>query len=181
MLGANTLIYLNQSSPALGCSLNYLTETTTNFQLRDPPSNLAISMDCSRATFVSTEQLLVALRGGEIYILTLVPEGLRGVKNILFEKAAAGVLPSCVSQSPMICVCSNIRTYLWPTHLGVSLKFSLTSLSFVGMQFWSWARVYWFQVGKFSPVGIHKEAFHGRYNLVCVILLMEWCVYFPPI
>ena len=58
-------------------------------------------MDCSQAAFVSKEQVVLALRGGEIYVLTLVPEGMRGLKNILFEKAAAGVLPSCVSW----CVC----------------------------------------------------------------------------
>ncbi len=97
VFGANTLIYMNQSSPAVGFSLNNMTETTTNFQLRQPPGNLAISMDCSQATFVSMEQLVVALRVGEIYVLTLVPDGMRGLKNVLFEKAAAGVLPSCVS------------------------------------------------------------------------------------
>ena len=31
------------------------------------------------------------------YVLTLIPDGMRGVKNIVFEKAAAGVLASCVS------------------------------------------------------------------------------------
>lgn len=31
------------------------------------------------------------------YLLTLVPDGMRGVRNILFEKAAAAVLTSCVS------------------------------------------------------------------------------------
>lgn len=97
MFGANALIYMNQSSPSMGFSLNSMTDTTTNFQLRQPPGHLAISMDCSQAAFVSKEQVVVALRGGEIYVLTLVPEGMRGLKNILFEKAAAAVLPSCVS------------------------------------------------------------------------------------
>ena len=32
------------------------------------------------------------------YVLTLVTDGMRGVRNILFEKAAAGVLASCVSE-----------------------------------------------------------------------------------
>lgn len=31
-------------------------------------------------------------------MLTLVTDGMRGVRNILFEKAAAGVLASCVSE-----------------------------------------------------------------------------------
>ena len=81
----------------MGYSLNSLSEASTNFQLRSASPPLAIAMDCSHAVFVSKEQVVVSLRSGEIYILTLVPEGIRGVKNILFEKAAAAVLPSCVS------------------------------------------------------------------------------------
>ena len=33
------------------------------------------------------------------YLLTLVPDGMRGIRNILFEKAAAAVLTSCVRPS----------------------------------------------------------------------------------
>ena len=43
-------------------------------------------------------QVVISLRGGEIYILTLVPDGMRGIKNVLFEKTAAAVLASCVSE-----------------------------------------------------------------------------------
>lgn len=97
VVGANTLIYLNQSSPSVGVALNSLAEPHTSYQLRQPPSTLAISMDCSCSCFISPEQVVTSLRGGEIYILTLVPDGMRGIKNILFEKTAAAVLSSCVS------------------------------------------------------------------------------------
>ena len=63
-------------------------------------------MDCSQANFISGEQLVVSLRGGEIYVLTLVPDGMRGIRNILFEKAAAGVLASCVSA--VMCECCDV-------------------------------------------------------------------------
>ena len=122
MFGANTLLYMNQSSPSLGFSLNCLTDTTTNFQLRQSPQNLAIAMDCSHAAFVSKEQIVVSLRTGEIYVLTLVPDGLRGIKNILFEKAAAGVLPSCVS--PSLPTISSLGQQLTPPHSKFSSSIS---------------------------------------------------------
>ena len=57
MVGANTLIYLNQSSPSVGVALNSLAEAHTSYQLRQPPGSLAISMDCSRSCFISPEQV----------------------------------------------------------------------------------------------------------------------------
>lgn len=140
MFGANTLIYMNQSSPSLGFSLNYFTETTTNFQLRPLPDNLAMSMDCSYAVFVSAEQAAVTLKGGDIYILTLVPEG-RGLKNILFEKAAAGVLPSCVSQQ-----CAT------PPHCAAA--------DTADMLLWSGSSVYWVKTRQLLTFGLHQETLH---------------------
>ena len=103
IVGANCLLYLNQSSPAVGISLNSLSESTTQFPLRTQGS-LSLSMDCSYMVFISKEQLVVSLRGGEIYVLNLIPDGMRGIRNILFEKAAAGVLASCVSAVCECCV-----------------------------------------------------------------------------
>ena len=48
--------------------------------------------------------MVVSLKGGDIYILTLVPDGMRGIRNIIFEKAASGVITSCVSDSDIVCV-----------------------------------------------------------------------------
>ena len=63
VIGANTLIYLNQSSPSVGIALNSLAEPHSAYQLRDPPSSLAISMDCSRSCFISPEQVRVRTEG----------------------------------------------------------------------------------------------------------------------
>jgi cleavage and polyadenylation specificity factor subunit 1 len=96
LLGANSILYLNQSSPTLGISLNSVSDVSTNFPLRNPAGSVAITMDCSHSAFIAPEQLVVSLKGGEIYLLTLVPDGMRGIRNILFEKAAAAVLTSCI-------------------------------------------------------------------------------------
>ena len=113
-MGANCLLYLNQSTPTLGVSLNSLTETTTAFPLRHQ-SPLPLSLDCSQAAVLSEDQAVVLLKGGEIFVLTLLRDGMRGVRNILFEKAAAGVLASCVS---LCCVegvraCVKYMSALW--------------------------------------------------------------------
>ena len=65
-MGANLILYLNQSSPTVGMSLNSISDISTNFPLRNPAGNLAITMDCSHATFITSEQLVVSLKGGEM-------------------------------------------------------------------------------------------------------------------
>lgn len=121
MVGANCLLYLNQSSPAFGISLNSISESTTHFPLRSQGS-ICLSMDCSQATFISGEQLVVSLRGGEIYVLTLVPDGMRGIRNILFEKAAAGILASCVSA--VMCECCDVCVHAFQTAIQMLKCFS---------------------------------------------------------
>ena len=65
-MGANSILYLNQSSPTVGLSLNSLSDVSTNFPLRNPPGSVAVTMDCSHATFITPEQLVVSLKGGEM-------------------------------------------------------------------------------------------------------------------
>lgn len=97
IIGANTLLYMNQSSPSVGMSLSSITDNTTKFELR-LQSSAPMAMDCSNAVFLGSDHVVVSLKGGEIYILTLVPDGMRGIRNIIFEKAASGVIASCVSE-----------------------------------------------------------------------------------
>ena len=95
-MGANTLLYMNQSSPSMGVALNSHTEMSTNFNLR-LQSSTPLAMDCSKTVFVDEEHLVVTLKDGDIYMLRLIPEGMKGIRNIIFEKTAASVLASCVS------------------------------------------------------------------------------------
>ncbi len=96
IIGANTLLYMNQSTPTVGVALNSYTETSTNFALR-LQSPAPLSMDCSSAVFIDGERLMATVRNGDIYLITLIPDGMKGVRNIVMEKTAAGVLASCVS------------------------------------------------------------------------------------
>lgn len=98
MIGANTLLYMNQSTPTMGVALNSYTEVSTNFALR-LQSSTPLCMDCSKAVFIDKEHLVATLKNGDIYLLTLVPDGMKGVRNVIFEKTAVAVLGSCVSEA----------------------------------------------------------------------------------
>ena len=58
-----------------------------------------MSLDCAQSVFVSSDQLVVSLRTGELYVVTLVADSMRSVRGFHFERAASSVLTSCVSLS----------------------------------------------------------------------------------
>lgn len=92
----NILIYLNQSVPPFAVSLNSFAESSTAFPLT-AQRNLKISLDCSKACFLSNDKLVISLKGGEIYVVTLFIDRMRSVKRFHFEKAASTVISSCLT------------------------------------------------------------------------------------
>ncbi|KAG8441693.1 hypothetical protein GDO86_010758 [Hymenochirus boettgeri] len=98
IFAVNSLLYLNQSVPPYGVSLNSLTNGTTAFPLKSQDS-VRISLDCSQAAFISYDKMVISLKGGEIYVLTLITDGMRSVRSFHFDKAAASVLTT--SMTPM--------------------------------------------------------------------------------
>ncbi|XP_015682353.1 cleavage and polyadenylation specificity factor subunit 1, partial [Protobothrops mucrosquamatus] len=95
IFAVNSLLYLNQSVPPYGVSLNSLTSGTTVFPLRFQ-EGLKITLDCAQATFISYDKMVISLKGGEIYVLTLITDGMRSVRSFHFDKAAASVLTTCM-------------------------------------------------------------------------------------
>ncbi|OCT77362.1 hypothetical protein XELAEV_18032563mg, partial [Xenopus laevis] len=98
IFAVNSLLYLNQSVPPYGVSLNSLTNGTTSFPLK-PQEEVRITLDCSQATFISYDKMVISLKGGEIYVVTLITDGMRSVRSFHFDKAAASVLTT--SMTPM--------------------------------------------------------------------------------
>ncbi|KAG8134060.1 putative Cleavage and polyadenylation specificity factor subunit 1 isoform 2 protein [Naja naja] len=94
IFAVNSLLYLNQSVPPYGVSLNSLTNGTTVFPLRFQ-EGVKITLDCAQATFISYDKMVISLKGGEIYVLTLITDGMRSVRSFHFDKAAASVLTTC--------------------------------------------------------------------------------------
>ncbi|XP_028673862.1 cleavage and polyadenylation specificity factor subunit 1 [Erpetoichthys calabaricus] len=95
VFAVNSLLYLNQSVPPYGVSLNSQTNGTTAFPLR-VQEEVKITLDCSQATFIASDKVVISLKGGEIYVLTLITDGMRSVRAFHFDKAAASVLTTCM-------------------------------------------------------------------------------------
>ncbi|KAG1947438.1 cleavage and polyadenylation specificity factor subunit [Pimephales promelas] len=95
VFAVNSLLYLNQSVPPFGVSLNSLTNGTTAFPMR-PQEEVKITLDCSQASFITSDKMVISLKGGEIYVLTLITDGMRSVRAFHFDKAAASVLTTCM-------------------------------------------------------------------------------------
>ncbi|KAK2836147.1 hypothetical protein Q7C36_014016 [Tachysurus vachellii] len=95
VFAVNSLLYLNQSVPPFGVSLNSQTNGTTAFPLR-VQEEVRITLDCSQAAFITSDKMVISLKGGEIYVLTLITDGMRSVRAFHFDKAAASVLTTCM-------------------------------------------------------------------------------------
>ena len=93
----NGLIYINQSVPSYGVSLNSIGKTTTKYPFKNM-ENTKITLDCSHACFITTDQLVVSLKGGELYIITLITdtESLRSVRGFSIEKGPGSVIANCL-------------------------------------------------------------------------------------
>ncbi|CAL7948360.1 unnamed protein product [Xylocopa violacea] len=105
IMAVNSLIYLNQSIPPYGVSLNSLAETSTNFPLK-PQEGVKISLEGSQVAFISSDRLVISLKSGELYVLSLFADSMRSVRGFHFDKAAASVLTSCV------CMCEDNYLFL---------------------------------------------------------------------
>lgn len=67
---------------------------------------MRISLDAAQVCFIEPEKLVLSLKGGELYVLTLCADSMRSVRNFHFNKAAASVLTSCVSVRFVLRKCS---------------------------------------------------------------------------
>uniref|UniRef100_A0A8C7TKX2 Cleavage and polyadenylation specificity factor subunit 1 n=1 Tax=Oncorhynchus mykiss TaxID=8022 RepID=A0A8C7TKX2_ONCMY len=95
VFAVNSLLYLNQSVPPYGVSLNTQTTGTTAFPLRIQ-EEVKITLDCSQSSFIGSDKMVISLKGGEIYVLTLITDGMRSVRAFHLDKAAASVLTTCM-------------------------------------------------------------------------------------
>lgn len=97
ILCTNSLIYLNQSVPSYGVSLNSTADHSTNFPLK-PQDGVKISLDSAQIAFITNEKLVLSLKDGELYVLSLLADSMRSVRSFHFSRAASSVLTSCVSK-----------------------------------------------------------------------------------
>lgn len=58
---------------------------------------VCITLDGARVAALGEARLALALRGGQLYVLTLLSDSVRSVRSFHLDRAAASVLTSCVS------------------------------------------------------------------------------------
>ncbi len=56
-----------------------------------------MTLDCAQAEFLTPERAVISLKGGELYVLSLLVDGMRSVRGFHFDRAAASVLTSCLA------------------------------------------------------------------------------------
>lgn len=80
----------------------------------EPQSDVTISLDAAQVAFIEFDKLVLSLKGGELYVLTLCADSMRSVRSFHFSKAASSVLTSCVSLLFSICLepgCLSVAFY----------------------------------------------------------------------
>lgn len=97
LFGVNSLIYINQSVPSHGVSLNSIAKATSSYPFKSMEST-RITLDSSQSVFIASDRMVLSLKGGEIYIVTLITdsESLRNVKSFSIEKGPGSVIASCL-------------------------------------------------------------------------------------
>lgn len=118
VLAVNSMIYLNQSVPPYGVSLNNIADHSTNFPLK-PQDNVRFSLERACCVFISPERLVLSVSSGELYVVSLFADSMRSVRGLHFARAASSVLTTC------ICVVEDGYLFLG-SRLGNSLLLRFT-------------------------------------------------------
>lgn len=63
----------------------------------EPQEGVKMSLEGAQVAFISGDRLVISLKSGELYVLSLFADSMRSVRGFHFDKAAASVLTSCVS------------------------------------------------------------------------------------
>ncbi|CAF1195327.1 unnamed protein product [Adineta ricciae] len=123
VLATNSIIYLNQSIPSYGVALNTLTRESTKYPLR-PLYDLKIALDAAEAMFISNDRVLISIKTGDVYLLTLHTDTMRTMKEFTFDRIGSTVLCSC------LCKCDDNLIFVG-SRLGNSLLLRLNEKAIV--------------------------------------------------
>lgn len=99
LFALNSLIYINQSVPSYGVTLNSIAKLTSSYPFRNM-EHVKITLDNSQGVFVAPDRMIVSLKGGELCLITLLTdsESLRSVRNFSIEKGPGSVISSCITK-----------------------------------------------------------------------------------
>ena len=58
--------------------------------------NMVLTLDDSHAAIMEGERVILSLKSGDIYLITLLSDGMRSIKQFDWKKAATSVITSCL-------------------------------------------------------------------------------------
>lgn len=73
--------------------------THAEYILTEPQEDVKLTLDCAQTSFISHDKLVISVKTGELYVLSLQADSMRSVRSFHFEKSAASVLTTCVSRN----------------------------------------------------------------------------------
>ncbi|MFH4978963.1 hypothetical protein AB6A40_005672 [Gnathostoma spinigerum] len=98
LIGVNELVYLNQSVPPCGISLNSCLNDYTKFPLKDN-TEVCLALDGAVAAVISPNQIVLAVRDGRVFLVQLVVDATNSVKSVeikpAFEMSVPHTLTAC--------------------------------------------------------------------------------------
>ena len=56
-----------------------------------------MTLDCAQAEFITSERAVISLKGGELYVLSLLADAQRCVRGFHFDRAAGSVLTTSLA------------------------------------------------------------------------------------
>ena len=90
-----------------------------SYSFLEPIEGVKLTLDCAQAEFITSDRAVISLKGGELYVLSLIADAMRTVRKVHFDRAAGSVLTTCLS------VCDDNYLFLG-SRLGNSLLLQFT-------------------------------------------------------
>ncbi len=63
----------------------------------EPQEGVKLTLDCAVAQFLTPDRAVISLKGGELYVLSILVDGMRSVRGFHFDRAAASVLTTSLA------------------------------------------------------------------------------------
>lgn len=102
------------------CNLSSLSAPHGLFCCTGKQEGVTITLDSAYGEFLTDDRVVISLKGGELYVLTLVADSMRSVRSFHFDKAAASVLTctvrNCIRSMVMFSHEINISVYRSSSH-----------------------------------------------------------------
>jgi len=89
VMAANSILYLDQSVPPYGASVNHLTSGSTQFSLKEQLTATPVSLVNAKSAFVKDNTLCISLENGDVYFLILKKDSMNNVRAFNLTKSAS--------------------------------------------------------------------------------------------